>query len=133
MGTESGSRLRRAPPGGGVGGKHSFITQVWAELPCTILSVSQRGRSGRISQKGNTWDNFVNAASQLSEGKPFQRSVVATRLQPLEREHRAATVCLDDPPGPLELAELKHPQPHLRRCATSTSSQVSADMLTEAP
>lgn len=64
-------------------------------------------------------NNFTNVALQLSRGKPLQRcNGRATRLQPLARERRAVTVCLDDPPRPLELVELKHSQPHLRRCVT---------------
>lgn len=121
MGTESRCRLCRAPPGGsgacihhpGVGGaaqSHQSICQkTWssakgATCVCEIVRRKTTLQTLRCSFPG---------------GKPWQRcNGHATRLQPLARERRAASVCLDDPPRPLELVELKHSQPHLRRCVT---------------
>lgn len=116
----AGAASAERPPG--VGGMHSS-PRCGRSCPVPPVNLSE---NKVISQRSNMCvrdcaakNNFANVALQLSGGKPLQRcNGHATSLQPLARERRAASVCLDDPPRPLELVELKHSEPHLRRCVT---------------
>lgn len=130
MGTERGSSLFRAPPGG-VGGMHSSLR---CGRSCPVLSGNQK-----------FWSCWLHEPRGRDVG--LRRTITLQTLQCCSSEREATfetqgcsrwsesggqlpSVCKTRR-GPLELAELKHSQPHLQRCATSTSL-VPADTLSEA-